>query len=60
MPATHLDDLIERARTVRMTPEQQEAQRRSFAFGNTNIENERITRQVIDEAAEAIETQRRG
>jgi hypothetical protein len=36
------------------TPAQQEAQRRSFAFGNTHFENERITRETIDRAAEAL------
>jgi hypothetical protein len=30
-----LDELIEMARTIRMTPEQAERQRRSFAYGNT-------------------------
>ena len=38
-----------------MTPAQEEAQRRSFAYGNTKIENDRITRQTIDEAAAALE-----
>lgn len=43
-----------------MTAAEQEEQRRSFAFGNTKIENDRITRQTIDEAAEALEARRRG
>jgi len=43
-----------------MTPAEKEEQRRSFAFGNTNIENERITRQIVDEAAEALEARRGG
>jgi hypothetical protein len=30
-----LDELIEMARTIRMTPEQAERQRRSFAYGNS-------------------------
>lgn len=46
--------LIERARSVRMSPRQSEEQRRSFAYGNTKIENERITREMIDERAEAL------
>ncbi|MBX3192078.1 MAG: hypothetical protein KF819_34125 [Labilithrix sp.] len=49
-----LEDLIKMARTTTMTTEEKEAQRRSFAFGNTNIENERITRDTIDEAAENL------
>ena len=49
-----LEDLIKMARTTTMTSEEKEAQRRSFAFGNTNIENERITRETIDEAADNL------
>jgi hypothetical protein len=36
-----------------MTPEQREQQRRSFAYGNTKIENDLITREMIEEAANA-------
>ena len=50
----NLDDLIAVARGARMTTDEKEAQRRSFAFGNTNIENERITRETIDQAAENL------
>jgi hypothetical protein len=49
-----LSALIERARLVRMSPRESEAQRRSFAYGNTKIENELITRQMVDERAEAL------
>jgi hypothetical protein len=49
-----LSALIEKARSVRMTPRQSEEQRRSFAYGNTKIENERITRAMVDERAEAL------
>jgi hypothetical protein len=43
-------------RQVRLLPRDadREAQRRSFAYGNTHIENERITRATIDQAAEAL------
>lgn len=44
-----LQELIERARKIEMTPEQIGEQRRSFAYGNTHIENERITRQMVEE-----------
>jgi hypothetical protein len=33
-----------------MTPEQEAAQRRSFAYGNCKLENDRITREMIAEA----------
>jgi hypothetical protein len=49
-----LDVLIDVARTVRMTSEEREQQRRSFAYGNTKIENERITKATIDKAARAL------
>jgi hypothetical protein len=46
--------LIEKARLVRMSPRDSERQRRSFAYGNTKIENDRITREMVDERAEAL------
>jgi hypothetical protein len=54
MMTEKLSILIERARAVKMSPVEQEEQRRSFAYGNTKIENDRITRQIVDEAAEAL------
>ncbi len=51
---TDLDTLLEMARKVTVSAEQREEQRRSFAFGNAHIENDRITRQSIDEAADMI------
>jgi hypothetical protein len=44
--------LIERARTLKVSPEHLEAQRRSFAYGNTKIENDLITREMIDQLAD--------
>lgn len=52
--ATKLETLIERARAVRMSARESEEQRRSFAYGNTKIENERITREIVDQQAEAL------
>ena len=49
-----LDELLDRARSVASTPADQEAKRRSFAYGNTHFENTRITREMIDQAAEII------
>lgn len=49
-----LEFLIERARSLSMSKEQVVEQRRSFAFGNSAFENERITREIIDEEAEKI------
>ena len=42
-----LKQLVERARKIEMTVDQLSEQRRSFAYGNTHIENERITREMV-------------
>jgi len=49
-----LEQLLDAAKNLKMTVEQKEEQRRSFAFGNTNIENARITRETVNEEAEAL------
>jgi hypothetical protein len=50
-----LEELVSRARTITMTPAQVREQRQSFAYGNTHIENERITREMVAEADQKIE-----
>jgi hypothetical protein len=50
-----LEELVNRARTITMTPAQLREQRQSFAYGNTHIENERITREMVAEADKKIE-----
>lgn len=50
-----LKKLVDMARKVEMTPEQLREQRRSFVYGNTHIENERITRALVAEVDEALE-----
>lgn len=37
-----------------MTPAEREAQRRSFAYGNTKLANEAVTRELIDRAADRL------
>lgn len=51
-----LEELVIRARKITMTEAQLGEQRRSFAYGNTHIENERITREMVAEADKKIET----
>ena len=46
------EDLIKRCREIVMTSEEQEEQRRSFAYGNLKLHNPNITREDIDRAAE--------
>ena len=49
-----LNALIEAAKSVEMTRQDIERQRESFAYGNTNIENSRITRETIAAAAKKL------
>lgn len=49
-----LKSLIEASKKAHMPHEEREAQRRSFAYGNTHFENELITREMVDQAAEAL------
>jgi hypothetical protein len=48
------------ARRRPMTPEEQEAQCRSFAYGNTKIENDNVTRAMVDDAAREIAAEENG
>ena len=52
----NLEELVIRARKITMTSAQLGEQRQSFAYGNTHIENERITREMVAEADKKIET----
>jgi hypothetical protein len=45
-----LSRLIEWAKMRTMTPAERREQRRSFVYGNCKIENERITREMVEEA----------
>jgi hypothetical protein len=45
-----IEGLIERCRTIKMSPAQQADQRRSFVFGNCNIDNEAVTREIVEAA----------
>jgi hypothetical protein len=49
---SQIDELIEKAKKIPVDSVQKEAQRRSFAFGNAKIENDRVTRDMVDRAAE--------
>jgi hypothetical protein len=49
-----LEALIAKARNVHMTEEEVREQRRSFVYGNTHIENDMITREMVAEADEKI------
>lgn len=52
-----LQDLIDRARKVPESAADREQQRRSFAYGNTAIENKLITREMVDRQAERLKSE---
>ena len=49
-----LQILIEAARSRTISLGERQAQRRSFAYGNTKIENDRITREMVDAQDELL------
>jgi hypothetical protein len=53
----HLQVLIDAARFRTISDDERQAQRRSFAYGNTKIENDRITREMVDEQDELLKTE---
>ncbi len=47
-------NLLKAAEKIEMSDEEKEAQRRSFAYGNANLSNPNITREMIDKEAEEL------
>jgi hypothetical protein len=52
-----LEELVSRTRKIEMTQEQLREQRRSFVYGNTHIENDRITRKMVAEIDSRLESE---
>ena len=50
-----LNKLIEATRTLDQSAREREQQRRSFAYGNTKFENDRITREMVDRQADLLD-----
>ena len=50
----NLQQLIDLARKHKITPEEHQAQVRSFTYGNTHLENEEITREEVDAAVSSL------
>ena len=48
-----LEALLAAAKIAKPTPEQMEQQRRSFVFGNNALENDLITREMVERQAES-------
>lgn len=55
-----LKKLIEVAKRITPTAEHREEQRRSFAYGNTAFENNRITREMVNEQADKLARESHG
>jgi DNA repair ATPase RecN len=53
----NLQKLIELARKHKITPEEHQAQVRSFTYGNTHLENSSITREDVDTAVKNLNSQ---
>ena len=54
-----LQELVDRARQIEMTADQLRVQRRSFAYGNTHIENSRITREMVADLDTKLESEKK-
>lgn len=46
-----LSQLIEMAKSVQMNAAQRAEQRNSFVYGNTKIENDKITKEMVEKAS---------
>ncbi len=51
-----LESLLAVAAKYKMSAKEREAQRLSFAYGNTRIENDRITKDTVQQAANKLKT----
>jgi hypothetical protein len=59
MPADRkLEELIARARKVRVSAARREVQRRSFAYGNLAIEDATVSKSLIDRIADELKPSR--
>jgi len=52
-----LETLIEMARKHKITPSEDDAQVRSFTYGNTHFENDAITRGDVDVAVDSLKAE---
>jgi hypothetical protein len=52
-----LQKLLDLVRDYEMTPEEREAQRRDFAYGNVRLSNPEVTREMVDKVADEMNRQ---
>jgi hypothetical protein len=55
-----MHDALEKALQVEMTEAEREVQRMNFAYGTCHIENPKVTRQSVREAAKRLKERGRG
>lgn len=55
-----LQKLLDQAKKAVPSAQEKEEQRRSFAYGNTKIENPHITREMVDREADALGAPKNG
>jgi len=55
-----LSKRLEDAKRYEMSSNEKEEQRRSFAYGNAHLENEDVTRETVDKAAEKLDAESGG
>ena len=53
--AHSLSRLVELAKTVKMSEAQKVQQRNSFVYGNTKIENDKVTLELVESIAKTME-----
>lgn len=51
MTAQSISRLIELAKSITVSEQHKDEQRRSFVFGNTAFENSKITQEMVDKQA---------
>jgi hypothetical protein len=54
-----LQELVARVQDAQMTTHEQVEQRRSFVYGNTHIENDRITKEMVQRVDEKLEAKKK-
>jgi len=50
-----LSELIELTKNIQMTDQQKEVQRRCFVYGNLSIENDKVTREMVNAVSESTD-----
>lgn len=54
MDTKSLSELIELAKGIQMTDAERNAQRNSFVYGNTKIENQQVTTELVEQISKQV------